>query len=92
MTFLHHSDVPVPYGRIVPRQDGDKKVVEDIYSTKPKLVATLQSHCGGGSGRFEYIDQLVNYLQVSTSDYELNCWLRCIGSAFSCYVFTFQTF
>ena len=65
MTFQHHSDVPVPYGRIVKRQDGMKNRVEDISSTKHKLVATLQSRCGAPSGRFEYIDQLVKYLQVS---------------------------
>ena len=68
MTFMHHSDVPVPYGRIVHRQVDSKNQVEDVYSTKPKLVATLQSHCGGGSGRFEYIDQLVKYLQVSINN------------------------
>ena len=65
MTFQLHSDVSVPYGRIEHRQDSMKNMVEDVFSTKHKLVATLQSHCGGGSGRFEYIDQLVKYIQVS---------------------------
>ena len=64
MTFHSQSDVPVPYGRIVRRQGGGQTELTDYHSTKPLLAATLQSHCGGVSGRFDYLDQLVEHLQV----------------------------
>ena len=76
MTFHSQSDVPVPYGRIVPRwREGGKSPdssepddypdYPDYHASKPLLAATLQSHCGGDSGRFDYLDELVRYLQVS---------------------------
>lgn len=63
MTFHSQSDVPVPYGRIVRQQDIQGETT-DYHSTKPLLVATLQSHCGGDSGRFDYLDELVKHVQV----------------------------
>jgi len=62
MTFHSHSDVPVPYGRIVKATHPGAPT--DYYSTKPLLAATLQSHCGGDSGRFDYLDELVNHMKV----------------------------
>ena len=67
MTFHSHSDVPVPYGRIVKAtHPGDPT---DYYSTKPLLAATLQSHCGGDSRRFDYLDELVNHMKVRIVKY-----------------------
>ena len=80
MTFHSHSDVPVPYGKIVRRQGGGLAELTDYHSTKPLLAATLQSHCGGVSGRFDYLDQLVEHLQVDV-------WGACgsrYNQSFSC--------
>ena len=65
MTFHSTSDVPVPYGRMIKRKRSlNLSEIKDYYSTKPKLAATLQSHCGGDSGRFAYLDEIVKHGQV----------------------------
>ena len=63
MTFRTNSDVPVPYGRFIRRVDKGE-TDQDFNSSKPLLVATLQSHCESQSGRFDYIDQLIKHIQV----------------------------
>ena len=69
MTFHSHSDVPVPYGRIVRRRDKAQltQPQRDFHSDKPLLVAALMSHCGGESGRVGYLDQLVRHVKVRLS-------------------------
>ena len=54
MTYHSSSDVPVPYGRVVPRFEGeeeerDKEKMEkarDYHAEKSKGVALLASNCG----------------------------------------------
>jgi len=79
MTFQTHSDVPVPYGRIIRKLDKEETDT-DYYSSKPLLAATLQSHCAGQSGRFDYLDKLVEHVQVDV-------WGKCgkrYNQSFSC--------
>ena len=58
MNYHSTSDVPVPYGRVVPRKSHDgKEESRDFFSEKSKGVALLASNCGGPSGRYNYLDK-----------------------------------
>ena len=59
MNYHSTSDVPVPYGRILPKESSDKKEKEltDFFRKKMKGVALLASNCGGNSGRYNYLDK-----------------------------------
>ena len=62
MNYHSASDVPVPYGRVVPKEstgheDDDKGGVRDFHHEKKKGVALLASNCGGPSGRYNYLDK-----------------------------------
>ena len=53
MTYHSSSDVPVPYGRVVPRVEGEeerdkekKEMARDYHAEKSKGVALLASNCG----------------------------------------------
>ena len=55
MTYHSSSDVPVPYGRVVPRFEGEeerdrekKEKARDYHAEKSKGVALLASNCGYG--------------------------------------------
>ena len=66
MTYHSHSDVPVPYGRVVKRgeQEQQQQQIRNYHGEKVRGVAILASNCGGSSGRFKYLDKLVQSLQV----------------------------
>ena len=64
MNYHSTSDVPVPYGRVVPKKSnshvGDEELesgLRDFYHEKKKGVALLASNCGGASGRYNYLDK-----------------------------------
>ena len=59
MNYHSTSDVPVPYGRILPKEKSDNKEEEltDFFRKKRKGVALLASNCGGNSGRYNYLDK-----------------------------------
>ena len=64
MNYHSTSDVPVPYGRVIPKRstnqegkDEGEEVLRDFYNEKKKGVALLASNCGGASGRYEYLDK-----------------------------------
>ena len=64
MNYHSTSDVPVPYGRVIPKKstgrvgEGElKSGLRDFYNEKKKGVALLASNCGGASGRYKYLDK-----------------------------------
>ena len=65
MNYHSTSDVPVPYGRVVPRESSlkvgeeekEEEGVRDFHGEKKKGVALLASNCGGQSGRYKYLDK-----------------------------------
>ena len=60
MNYHSTSDVPVPYGRVVPKESPghvDEGRLRDFHSEKKKGVALLASNCGGPSGRYNYLDK-----------------------------------
>ena len=63
MNYHSTSDVPVPYGRVVPKKShvGKNKQgaegLRDFHNEKKKGVALLASNCGGASGRYNYLDK-----------------------------------
>ena len=60
MNYHSTSDVPVPYGRVIPKkstgQEGEEGL-RDFFHEKKKGVALLASNCGGASGRYKYLDK-----------------------------------
>ena len=78
MNYHSTSDVPVPYGRVVPRKSHDGKEEEgsrDFFSEKSKGVALLASNCGGPSGRYNYLDKcaIVYFLILKINRYPVIC-------------------
>ena len=63
MNYHSTSDVPVPYGRVVPKESSGhvgKEVgggLRDFHREKKRGVALLASNCGGQSGRYNYLDK-----------------------------------
>ena len=64
MNYHSTSDVPVPYGRVIPKKstgqegkDEGEGGLRDFYHEKKKGVALLASNCGGASGRYKYLDK-----------------------------------
>ena len=64
MNYHSTSDVPVPYGRVIPKKsigqegkDEGEGRSRDFYHEKKKGVALLASNCGGVSGRYKYLDK-----------------------------------
>ena len=64
MNYHSTSDVPVPYGRVVPKKStghaGEEELkseLRDFFHEKKKGVALLASNCGGASGRYKYLDK-----------------------------------
>ena len=65
MNYHSTSDVPVPYGRVIPKKstdqegedEGEEEGLRDFYCEKKKGVALLASNCGGTSGRYNYLDK-----------------------------------
>ena len=60
MNYHSSSDVPVPYGRVVPKKSKGEELkpgLRDFYAEKKKGVALLASNCGGASGRYNYLDK-----------------------------------
>ena len=64
MTYHSNSDVPVPYGRVVRTEQHHPHQLRDYHGEKTGGVAILASNCGGRSGRYHYLDSLINHLQV----------------------------
>jgi len=72
MNYHSTSDVPVPYGRVIPKKstnqegkDEGEEVLRDFYHEKKKKgVALLASNCGGTSGRYSYLDKLLKHLAI----------------------------
>ena len=77
MTYRTDSDVPVPYGRVLPRRQvgGGGGGGGGDPSTKTRGVALLASNCGGASGRYHYLDALVTKLKVPTSTWKAEQFL-----------------
>ena len=67
MTFRSDSDVPVPYGRVIKNIE-DKSYSafqkKNFHGEKEKFLATLASNCGGQSGRYHYLDNLIKHIPV----------------------------
>ena len=64
MNYHSTSDVPVPYGRVVPKKsighvgkEENEQGLRDFHHEKKKGVALLASNCGGASGRYNYLDK-----------------------------------
>ena len=64
MNYHSTSDVPVPYGRVIPKKstgqegkDEGEEGLRDFFHEKKKGVALLASNCGGASGRYKYLDK-----------------------------------
>ena len=64
MNYHYTSDVPVPYGRVIPKKSTDQEGkdegeegLRDFHREKKKGVALLASNCGGASGRYKYLDK-----------------------------------
>ena len=57
MNYHSASDVPVPYGRVVPKEMTGEEEVRNFHRVKKKGVALLASNCGGPSGRYNYLDK-----------------------------------
>ena len=65
MNYHSTSDVPAPYGRVIPKKstdqegddEGEEEGLRDFYHEKKKGVALLASNCGGASGRYKYLDK-----------------------------------
>ena len=59
MSYHHFNDVPVPYGRVVPKGLASKndQIQNDFDPTinKTKLAAVMTSNCMKGSKRWAYI-------------------------------------
>ncbi|XP_043274636.1 alpha-(1,3)-fucosyltransferase 7-like [Venturia canescens] len=79
MSYRRNSDVPVPYGRTLA-----KKTVDESWrrsrKRRNKLVAILGSNCSGNNRRWEYVNELENFLGE-----KLDIFGRCLnGNATAC--------
>ncbi|RXG61142.1 Alpha-(1,3)-fucosyltransferase 6 [Armadillidium vulgare] len=66
MTYRSESDVPVPYGRVVPLLDRNVKLDLDVFSRKNKTLAILGSNCSGRNGRWNYVKILEKYINIDS--------------------------
>lgn len=67
MTYRADSDVPVPYGRTVPIEEGSwpsEDEERDYARFKTKGVAILGSNCGGTNYRWDYVRELQKHVDV----------------------------
>ncbi|KAB7500146.1 Alpha-(1,3)-fucosyltransferase 6, partial [Armadillidium nasatum] len=66
MTYRSESDVPVPYGRVVPLLGTSAKLDLDVFSRKNKTLAILGSNCSGRNGRWNYVKVLEKYINIDS--------------------------
>ncbi|XP_065558166.1 alpha-(1,3)-fucosyltransferase 7-like isoform X2 [Artemia franciscana] len=67
MTYRYDSDIPVPYGRVIPLPEDENISLElptDYTENKKKLVAIYASDCIGKNDRWNYIQDLKQFIQV----------------------------
>ncbi|KAG7155879.1 Alpha-(1 3)-fucosyltransferase C-like 9 [Homarus americanus] len=69
MSYRLDSDVPVPYGRIIPKSQSSITTappVKDYWAnkTKYKMAAWMVSHCGTESRREWFVKELVHFMKV----------------------------
>ncbi|KAG7173159.1 glycoprotein 3-alpha-L-fucosyltransferase A-like isoform X2 [Homarus americanus] len=68
MNYRMDSDIPVPYGRTIkmtPEEVANFQYV-DYFKLHSKTVAALGSNCGGNNKRWQYVRELMKYMEVDT--------------------------
>ena len=58
------SDIPVPYGRTVPKKYPLNNLDLAINKRRDVLVAILGSNCDGDNNRWRYVKELQKHLRV----------------------------
>lgn len=72
MTYRMNSDIPVPYGRAIPKTEIEEFSISKAFNSwakrkrKDVLVAILGSNCGSKNHRWEYVRELQKHITVDT--------------------------
>lgn len=69
MTYRNDSDIPMPYGAIIPREYVNNEMAHGknysaIYRSKTKSALWIVSHCHTTSNREKYVDAMANHTTI----------------------------
>ncbi|XP_076379048.1 glycoprotein 3-alpha-L-fucosyltransferase A [Megalopta genalis] len=84
MTYQMDSDIPVPYGRVIPRShinfENENFTKDFLRNTKKKLIAVMGSNCAGTNNRWSYVSELKTILRD-----DLDIYGKCLkGNVTAC--------